>query len=383
MNILIVSRHEPIPHLGGIERISLMLTRQFRKDGHIVKNLALVKTEQSVPDDIVIDYFPSDNPGDANNAKFLSDYIREKHIEVLINQYGLSGNESALFLSDSTPIRISELHSDPKLLLNYYYQYLKMQGGGKLLLIPFIPLLKIRYRRARNQHFKMLNLCNDAIVLLSEKYKTFKTLQTSKVVAIPNAVDSIIDENYSPADKQKQILYVGRLERFEKAPQELIMAFSLVEKKHTDWKLTIVGEGPDRSYMEKVAADLKIKNIEFTGFVDPNQYYKTGAIHCLTSNNEGFGMALIEGMAYKSVPVAYNSFPVASEIIDDNINGLLAKHHNRKDLANKICYLIQNPQERYKMAEAAYNKVRNNYSIEAIANRWYSIINNVSSTKIK
>lgn len=50
----------------------------------------------------------------------------------------------------------------------------------------------------------------------------------------------------------------------------------------------MVGDGPDRKYMEDIAERYKVKNIRFTGFTNPEQYYESAAIHCLTSNNEGF-----------------------------------------------------------------------------------------------
>lgn len=381
MNILIVSLHEPSPFLGGIERMSSLLIKQFSKDGHKVRHLALHRSGHLMPDGVSTDYFPSENTHSVKNQKFLSDYISTHSIDIILNQYGSWGNESGLFLSDDRVVRISELHSNPALLLNFYYKYLKEAGGLKLLLIPFIPFLKHRYRKARETHFAFLNEHNDGIVLLSDKYKTFRGLQTSKVVSIPNAVEKLGDENIDPHDKLRRIVYVGRLERLEKAPQELIKAFAHVEQSHPDWELVIVGDGPDRKFMEETAACLNIKNITFTGFAKPEEYYKSAAIHCLTSNNEGFPLVLIEGMAYKSVPVAYDSFPVASEIIEDNVCGLLAKPRCPKDLAKRLCFLIENPTERFKMAEAAYQKARDNYYIETVADKWYKLFNDLIGKK--
>lgn len=136
--------------------MSTLLIRQFSKDGHRVKHLALVRTDHQMPEDIETDYFPDCNIDSEENIKFFADYIETYNIEVLLNQYGNCGNESKLFLSNDHVLRISELHSDPALLLNYYYKYLKGCGGLKLFLIPFIPLLKYRYRKARENHLHFL-----------------------------------------------------------------------------------------------------------------------------------------------------------------------------------------------------------------------------------
>lgn len=124
MNILIVNRHEPIPNIGGIERISLLLGKYFAKDGNCVRFLSMIKSEHELPAAISVDYFPNEDADAQENFKFLSEYISRYKIDVLINQYGSWGRESKLFLSDSRPVRISEIHSTPGLLLNFYYRKL-------------------------------------------------------------------------------------------------------------------------------------------------------------------------------------------------------------------------------------------------------------------
>ena len=379
MNILIISRHEPIPLICGVERMSLLLLRKFRKDGHNVFSLALAKTGLEQPEDITTDYFPSEDAYAQENIDFLRHYIRENHIDVLLNQYGTSSPESRLFLSCKNVVRITELHIDPEMQLRYFRRYLKQRGGIRRFLIPFAPLLKVRYRRSLERLYAFQDENNDAIVLLSDKYRTFSRLDTPKVYAMPNAVDVLADASLRPEDKEKNILFVGRLDRVQKAPEELIMAFAIVEKKHPDWNFILVGDGPDKEFMMDFARKAGVKNIRFTGHADPFPYYEKSAINCLTSNFEGFPMTIIEGMAFKAVPVVYDSFPVASEIIDDNQNGCLVKHHDRQEMARKLCRLIENPQERCRMAEAAYAKARRQYHIDAVAQRWYSLFNKLLS----
>lgn len=379
MNILIISRHEPIPLICGVERMSLLLLRKFKQDGHNVFSLALAKSNLEAPEDIKIDYFPTEDVHAQENIDFLARYIKDNHIDVLLNQYGTSSPESHLFLSCKNVVRITELHINPQMQLRYFRQYLKQRGGIRRYLIPFIPLLKLRYRRSLERLYSFLDKNNDAIILLSDKYRTFPQLATSKVHSMPNAVEVLADAELRPEKKENNILFVGRLERVQKAPEELIKAFSIVEKKHPDWNLILVGDGPDKEFLVDFAQKTGAKNIRFAGHSNPFPYYEKSAINCLTSNDEGFPMTIIEGMAFKAVPVIYDSFPVASEIIDNGQNGCLVRHRDHKEMADTICRLIENPVERYRMAEAAYTKVRDLYYIDAVAQRWYSLFNKLLS----
>lgn len=373
MNILIISRHEPIPSICGVERMSLLLNRKFSKDGHKVFSLALVKTDLPKPEGVKIDYFPTEDVNAPENRAFLAEYIERNKIDILLNQYGTSSPESRLFLSCDKTVRITELHINPEMQLRYFRQYLKQRGGIRRFMLPLIPILKRRYRRALERLYSFLDRSNDAIILLSDKYRTFKALDTAKVHSMPNAVESMADPELSPMGKDKTILFVGRLERVQKAPEELIKAFSIVERKHPDWQLVLVGDGPDREFLKTYAQETGVRNIQFKGAQNPFPYYTSASINCLTSNDEGFPMTIIEGMAFKAVPVMYDSFPVASEIIQHGTDGLLARHHDHEDMARQICHLIENPEERAQMAEAAYSKIRTNYHIDAVAQRWYRL----------
>ena len=52
-------------------------------------------------------------------------------------------------------------------------------------------------------------------------------------------------------------------------------------------------------------------------FVDifPYDYYKKASFICLTSNFEGWGMSLVEGMSYGCVPIVLNSFQATDAFI--------------------------------------------------------------------
>lgn len=60
-----------------------------------------------------------------------------------------------------------------------------------------------------------------------------------------------------------------------------------------------------------------MERVVFTGWQDPESFYRDASILCLTSDFEGWGMVLTEAMTFGAVPVAFNSYAAITDIIDD------------------------------------------------------------------
>jgi len=62
----------------------------------------------------------------------------------------------------------------------------------------------------------------------------------------------------------------------------------------------------------------------------------------LPSKSESFGLVYLEAWHHKK-PVIGCSIGAVSDVIDDEVNGLLVRFGDPKELAEKILYLLQNP----------------------------------------
>jgi glycosyltransferase involved in cell wall biosynthesis len=373
MNILFVSRHDFDATRGGIERCTDVLTGEFIRCGFKVHHLVLIKTPDYVSrTDVETHYFPSPCCDSEENRHYLDTLIRSQHIDILINQYGMSSPESRLFLSSNACKRITELHGNPRDLLDAYVPYLQNTKYGRLKM-PLLPLLKLHYKLNRIRQYRWVRMHSDAIVVLSKAYTSlFDELHDA--TAIANPIDShTISTNSISANKGKSILYVGRMDRIQKTPQKLIRAWNKICRTYPDWTLDMVGDGPDRAYLEHVATNLGIPNIRFHGFQDPTPFYAKAPIYCITSVCEGFCMVLIEAMAHRCVPIAFDSFQTAREIIGYNhCNGLLIEPYRLDRYAAAIKLLIDNPALRESMAEAAYLKSQQ-FDVKIIAQQWVEL----------
>jgi phosphatidylinositol alpha-mannosyltransferase len=110
-----------------------------------------------------------------------------------------------------------------------------------------------------------------------------------------------------PSTGPKTILYVGRLEH-RKGVKYLLEAFAQLQEREHDVRLIIAGDGPDREKLEAEAKELKLKHVEFLGFIDEatkKQLLHSADLFCSPAIfGESFGIVLLEAMASGLVTVA-------------------------------------------------------------------------------
>lgn len=147
----------------------------------------------------------------------------------------------------------------------------------------------------------------------------------------------------------------------------LIDAAADVIKRGYQLKVVCAGTGPSESTIKKRAVKNKIsEHVEFLGFVkDVAPLIDAADAVTLVSGQDCFGISLLEGCARGKPGIApRNSGP--GVIVDDGTTGLLFEEDNAQDLADKIIYLIEHPDERRRMGEAAAVRIATVFSPEQV-----------------
>ena len=185
-----------------------------------------------------------------------------------------------------------------------------------------------------------------------------------------------------PKDKKiSYILAVGYLiER--KGFEYLIKAVKEVLKKHGNIHLTIVGSGPLEERLKNIIKELKLdsnakimKNVsdeELLHLYNSSDLFVLPSIVDSQGNTEGLGVVLLEAMACK-LPVIGSNIGGIPDIIQDGETGLLVPEKDISGLSNAILSLIENEELQEKIAVNGYNKVRERFSWEKIAESYLSV----------
>lgn len=132
------------------------------------------------------------------------------------------------------------------------------------------------------------------------------------------------------------ILAAGRLAKQKDYPT-LLRAFRRA-REHTDARLIVLGEGPERQALEACADQLGVAdNTAFVGFVtDPRAYMRRASLLALSSAWEGFGNVLVEAMACGTPVVSTDCPHGPREILDGGRYGALVPVGDHQALADAI-----------------------------------------------
>lgn len=208
-------------------------------------------------------------------------------------------------------------------------------------------------------------------------------LEKEKLEIIPFGVDT---EFFRPLKIQKnesvfQILAVGYLiER--KGFEYLIKAIKEVLKKYENVQLTIVGSGPLEKKLKSLIIELKLENnAKIMKNVSDNELlhlYNSSDIFVLPSivdsqgNTEGLGVVLLEALACK-LPIIGSDTGGIPDIIQDGETGLLVPEKDVSGLSNAILSLVEDKGLREKVAINGYNRIKEKFSWEKIAQKYIGI----------
>lgn len=240
-----------------------------------------------------------------------------------------------------------------------------------------------RFIRKTIAYFWMNQLTNELkkltrFVVLSHEDKS-KWTELNNVCVIHNPL-SFFPENVSDCNRP-QVIAAGRYVA-QKGFDILIKSWSLVNKKHPEWILRIYGDGLMKTEMNDLIKSFDISKSCFLETSVPNiaDKFIESSIFVLSSRYEGFGMVITEAMACGVPPISFACPCGPKDIINEGVDGLLVECENGVELADKICYLIENVQIRKEMGKQARINVER-FKMENIANQWKELFESLCKYK--
>lgn len=207
-----------------------------------------------------------------------------------------------------------------------------------------------------------------------------------KVFYIPNFTSLSDDDNDNKTvlngNDGKRIICLANL-RNPKNHIFQLKAFNELELYNFGWTLHWVGKCSDLDYQEELLKYIESNGLQSYVFIygaksDIKSVLNQATIAVLSSTYEGFPVVLLE-YALAKLPIITTNVGYCSEIVEDNVTGLLFNPDEIDNFKEKLIRLTENKALRDEFSEAIFQSITDNYSEKIIIDnvlKIYFTINN-------
>lgn len=196
-------------------------------------------------------------------------------------------------------------------------------------------------------------------------------IDPKKIVTIHNGI-GLSEAKVSPIERKEFGLrpgipivgVVGRLAK-EKGYPYLLNAARVVVKEYPEAHFLIVGDGPQREELVKLASNLGLKDhITFTGYRrDVLRVLALFDIFALATLWEGLSMVILEAMVMAK-PVVTTNVVGNPEVVVDEVTGFLVAPRDAEGLAERILTLLKDENLRKRMGSTGRRRIEEKFTIE-------------------
>ena len=378
---------------GGAERITLDIARYLKGfDGkYEIFVYATRINEAMLPEDLKSDLKVRTIASQAVMARRASDiekHIIEDRIDILVLTIkSIPGIEK---IKERTGCRVVVAnHGEPfwqrhaimhrrqnstlkRILWRLYYK--RLYGDGS-------KAMKMAVSRSRNDYDT-----SDAYTVLCEAYKHETAaglgidVSTSHIHAIENPEQAVNDINWN---KEKMILFCGRFEGWSKRVDRLLRIWGKIQDRLPQWRLVLVGDGPsEKEWKEQVERE-RLERVFFEGRrTNVSDYYRKASVVCLTSETEGWPLALTEAQANGCIPVAFGSTSGIRDIIgSDGQCGFLIPPFDENLYAAALVKIASMSEKQLLDIRKNAVQKRLEYTPEIIAEKWRTLFDRLAGHK--
>lgn len=370
------------PQNGGVENITIKLANEFVKIGYNIMILSLVGDKLEMLSDLnpKVQFCGFENSNFKCNQ--ICNILKREDVNILINQGAYPRtNKIVAKIKKVCPIPvISVLHNEPSYIYKAAKSSMANDSFKAKIKRRLAPLYLLWTEISIRADFRSMARFSESIVLLSDSYisdfiqwvNDNRLNIKDKLCVISNPIGQASDCRCA---KKKSILFTGRLDENQKKLSRFIQIWEKLSDRFVDWTFDVVGDGDSRQDYETYVRQHGIERVVFHGFhKDTSKFYAEASILVLTSEYEGLPLVLLEGMINGCVPVIYDTFKSAHNIINSGENGFLITPFNENEFTDKICMLMSTPKRLETMSCYARN-IGEKYSFSNIISCWIDLFN--------
>lgn len=373
---------------GGAERITVDIARYLKSVGGYQVYVYTTKVDQTLvtkelSDIMTIRLIPSQAIQTRRSAA-VEKYIVEDGIDVLVQvTKALKGIEE---IRKRTGCRtVVACHGEPfwqrhaitfrrqkglvrKMMWNLYNR--KRYEDGTL-------AMRKAVERTRREYD-----VSDAYTVLCETYKDQIAAElgidaaTSQIYPIENPERLVEDVCW---EKENVVMFCGRFENWSKRVDRLLRIWSKVQDRLPQWRLVLVGDGADGAMLRQMAQELDLQRVSFEGMQkNIAGYYDRASVVAMTSETEGWPLALSEAQAYGCIGIAFGCTAGVSEILGtDGECGFVVPPFDEDKYAETLVKIASmSEDEKMRIRRNAVER-RRRYAPEVIAEKWRQLFDSL------
>lgn len=185
--------------------------------------------------------------------------------------------------------------------------------------------------------------------------------------------------------KHTHFLYLSNLYK-SKGVHTLLKALEILNNQFKDFRCSIVGGEGDISAQElnNLIKGMSLeKEVIYLGKrfgEEKTQVYKSADVFVFPTHYETFGLVNVEAMMY-GLPVISTREGAIEDIVVDGETGLLVKRKDYNDLAKKMNFFINKPEQIYKMGEKAQERFFQKFTLTTFENKLLNILFELTKQK--
>lgn len=332
MNILLTSNRF-FPEIGGIETISEILGCHFKNAGHDV--LVITQTQ-----------------GDHScNQQFPFRILRRPSARQLLGSFQWADVvlQNNLEVRQLWPLLVSK-----KPLVIGLQTWIRTSAGER----SSLQWLKLNALRAADS----LIACSDAV----------RQDCSSRAAVIGNPYNSALFRHVDGVERLQKIVFLGRLVS-DKGADMLIKAFAALKSSH--WQLSVIGDGPERAALQRLAAELGIaERVDFAGALNGMALVRALNEHEVmvvpSRWREPFGVVALEGLACGCIVLASDGGGLPDAV---GSAGVLFRRGDQGDLESQLSRLLLDESWRQQLRASATDHLQA-FHQDVVCNRYLSVL---------
>ena len=350
-------------HSGGIERVTAWQASAWKKMGYEV---ILLTDEPEHPDDYPYDtcvkrvaipakHMWGDNDRYAERGYALAEVLRDFEADLFVTNLGHE-------ICSVWDILVSKSLGIP-VILGWHNVFDADFHDGNGLDAAQIRLLSHRYA--------------DLTTVLTSMDQTWFTLNgySARVVPNPPTFEELPAE---PARLSgKTIVWIARVERHQKRIDHVLQMMPMVLAEHPDAKLLVVGAGPELAWAKEMARSLGISTrVRFTGYTDNvSSYLQDSTLHVMTSEFEGFGLALEEAWSH-GLPTVMYALPYL-ELVKSGKGHIAVPQGDVRALAKAVSGVLADKNHLHQLGAEARD-VAASFRAQSVPDIWRGIFDDIA-----